>query len=365
MNPGHFIHRRSDRAVLGSLVVLTILGFLTMCYFAASVFITIISSVLIALSLEPLVQLLWKKGGINRPFSSVVVVFLAIAALYGILYLAYGSALQLFSDLPLLIEQVQRAPLVKSITSQIYRLTETLQEAGRTIAPSAPSVPGKGTEVILRDATSWAGPLFHGLGSLTTILFSLSFIPFLVYFILAEKENLLRRTLDLFPEEHYETAAATIYSIEKMLQKFLAGNAIVAGILCFATSLVFFLIGLPYWIVLGILSGIVTTIPYLGLVLGLLPALIVGLITFDSGAPIIAIVASVSGLHLTAANLLIPKLVGKGVRLNAVASTVSIMFFGWMWGGMGLILGIPIVAVLKCVLENMRPTLKLGRWLGD
>ncbi|MGZ8440426.1 MAG: AI-2E family transporter, partial [Candidatus Deferrimicrobiaceae bacterium] len=88
-------------------------------------------------------------------------------------------------------------------------------------------------------------------------------------------------------------------------------------------------------------------------------------VTFDSGGPILVIVVSVSLFHLVAANFLIPKLVGKGVRLNAVAATVSIMFFGWMWGGMGLILGIPIVAVTKCVLENVPSTHHLGQWLGE
>jgi predicted PurR-regulated permease PerM len=150
-----------------------------------------------------------------------------------------------------------------------------------------------------------------------------------------------------------------------MLQKFLTGNAVVAGILSVATALVFFLVGLPYWLVLGIVSGIVSTIPYLGLVLALLPPLIVALITFSSGTPVVVIVACVTGFHVVAANLLMPKLVGKGVQLNPVASTVSIMFFGWMWGGMGLILGIPIVAVAKVVLEHMEPTRKLGLWLGD
>jgi len=362
--PGHFIRRRSDRAVLGSLVVLAVLGLLTLCYFAASVFITILSSILIALALEPLVLLLRKKARLGRSSSSVIVVFLAIGVLYGLLYLAYGNAQQLFSDLPLLIEQVRNAPLVQRITGQIHGLTETLQEAGRTIAPPAQALPGKEGAIILRDTTSWAEAVFRGLGSLTTILFSMSFIPFLVYFLLAEKEHLIRRSRDLFPEEHQETVSVTITVIEKMLQKFITGNAVVAGILCVATAFVFLLVGLPYWIVLGIVCGVVSTIPYLGLGLALLPPLVVGLVTFDSGAPVIVIAAAVTALHVVAANLLIPKLVGKGVQLNPVASTISIMFFGWMWGGMGLILGIPIVAVLKCVLENMRPTLKLGRWLG-
>jgi predicted PurR-regulated permease PerM len=363
--PGHYIRRRSDRAILGSLLVLSVLGFLTLSYFASSVFITIISSILIAFALEPLVEILCRKARLGRILSSIVVVVLAIAVLYAILYLAYGSAQQLFTDLPVLVEQIRNAPIVDRITSHVFRVTETLQEAGRNIALPAPSAPPKGTAIILRDSTSWAEAFFRGLGSLTTLLFSLSFIPFLVYFLLAEKEQLIRRTRALFPEEHRETVSSTISVIEKMLQKFLTGNAIVAGILSVATALVFFLVGLPYWLVLGIVSGIVSTIPYLGLVLALLPPLVVALITFSSGSPVIVIVACVTGFHLVAANLLIPKLVGKGVQLNPVASTVSIMFFGWMWGGMGLILGIPIVAVAKVVLDHMEPTRKVGLWLGD
>jgi len=363
--PGHFIRRRSDRAVLGSLLVLAVLGFLTLCYFASSVFITILSSILIAFALEPLVQLLCGKTRLGRVFSSVIVVFLAMAVLYAILYLAYGSAQLLFADLPILIEQIRNAPLVQRITSQVYRLTETLQEAGRNIALPMSSPASKGTAIILRDSASWTETIFRGLGSLTTVLFSLSFIPFLVYFLLAEKEHLIRRTRIFFPEEHQETMLVTILAIERMLQKFITGNAIVAGILSIATALVFLLVGLPYWLVLGIVSGIVSTIPYLGLVLALLPPLVVGLVSFESGVPIAVIVACVTGLHIVSANFLIPKLVGKGVQLNPVASTISIMFFGWLWGGMGLILGIPIVAVAKSVLENMQPTRKLGQWLGD
>jgi predicted PurR-regulated permease PerM len=363
--PGHFIRRRSDRAVLGSLLVLAFLGFLTLCYFASSVFITIISSILIAFALEPLVQILCRKARLGRILSSIIVVFLAMAVLYAILYLAYGSAQQLFADLPVLVDQIRNAPIVESISSHVFRVTETLQEAGRNIALPAPSPPPKEAAIILRDSTSWAETIFRGLGSLTTLLFSLSFIPFLVYFLLAEKEHLIRRTRALFPEEHRDTVSSTIFVIERMLQKFLTGNAVVAGILSVATALVFFLVGLPYWLVLGIVSGIVSTIPYLGLVLALLPPLIVALITFSSGTPVVVIVACVTGFHVVAANLLMPKLVGKGVQLNPVASTVSIMFFGWMWGGMGLILGIPIVAVAKVVLEHMEPTRKLGLWLGD
>ena len=353
------------RTTVASLALLATLGVIAFLYFAASVFITILSSALIALALEPFVQFFCRKAKIGRRVSSMVVGFFAIAFLYGLFYLLYRSAMQFFTDLPILVEQIRNAPLVQGIIDRIYQITETLSEAGRRIAPPPGSAAEKGTEVVLRGGNSWYDAVFHGLGSVTTIIFSLSFIPFLVYFILAEKEALSRKTRELFPGEYQEIAGSIIHDIERMMQRFLIGNAIVAGVLSLSTTLVFLLVGLPYWVVLGILSGTLSTIPYLGLPLALLPALVVGLVTFDSGVSIVVIVVSVSLLHLVAANFLIPKLVGKGVRLNAVAATVAIMFFGWMWGGMGLILGIPIVAVTKCVLENVPSTHHLGQWLGE
>jgi predicted PurR-regulated permease PerM len=73
----------------------------------------------------------------------------------------------------------------------------------------------------------------------------------------------------------------------------------------------------------------------------------------------------VTVLHLVAANYLTPKLVGGGVRLNATASTVALLFFGWLWGGMGLLLGIPILAVLKCIFDNVPSTRRIGMFLGE
>jgi len=354
-----------ERSVNASLSILAILGIVALLHYAASVVITILTSILVALALEPLVQLLRKRARLSRHPASLIVVFLAIALLYGILYLAYASAQQLLSDLPRLVAQVRDAPLVQRMTEEVQRLTKNIQEAGKTIAPAGPAAPGSGTAVVVREGKTWAEAVLQGLGSVTTILFSLSFIPFLVYFILADKERLTRRTRELFPREHQETAGAVIHAIERMMQKFLAGSAIVAGILCAVTSLAFLLVGLPYWLALGLISGMLSMIPYLGLVFALLPALVVGLVSFSTGGPIAVIVIVVVGLHLAAANMLIPRLVGRGVRLNAVVSTVAVMFFGWLWGGMGLILGIPIVAVVKCVVDNVPAAQPIGRWLGD
>jgi predicted PurR-regulated permease PerM len=348
--------------------VIAILGLLALLHFAASVFITLFSAMMLAFALEPLVHLLCVRTRLRRHHASGIVVFLFVAMLYGLFYATYLRAESFLAEIPAITEKIRSAPMVKSLTIRAQELNRVVAEAGRRIAPPAATSarPKTGSPLLVRDETeSFTEALLQGVGSLGGVLFALGFIPFLVYFILADREPLTRRTRELFPEEHRATVGEILLDIERMMRKFLLGNAVIALILSTATVLVFLLVGLPYPIVLGILSGTLSIVPYLGLPLALLPGGVVGLVSFESGGPFLVLIASVTVLHLVAANYLTPKLVGGGVRLNATASTVALLFFGWLWGGMGLVLGIPILAVLKCVFDNVPSTRRIGMFLGD
>ncbi len=349
-------------------MIIAILGLLALLHFAASVFITLFSAMLLAFALEPLVHLLCVRTPLRRHHASGIVVFLFVAMLYGLFYATYLRAESFLGEIPAITEKIRSAPMVSSLTKRAEELNRVFAEAGRRIAPPAGTSarPKPGAPVVARDeADSFTGMLLQGVGSLGGVLFALGFIPFLVYFILADREPLTRRTRELFPEEHRETVGEILIDIERMMRKFLLGNAVIALILSAATVLVFLLVRLPYAIVLGILSGTLSIVPYLGLPLALLPGGVVGLFSFESGGPFLVLIASVTMLHLVAANYLTPKLVGGGVRLNATASTVALLFFGWLWGGMGLLLGIPILAVLKCIFDNIPSTQRIGLFLGE
>jgi len=347
--------------------VLAILGLLALLHFAASVFITLFSAMLLAFALEPLVHLLCARTPLRRPHASGIVVFLFVAMLYGLFYGTYLRAESFFAEIPAIAEKIRSAPMVASIADRVEEVNRVVAEAGRRIAPpaAASARPKAAPPVVMRDAKSFTESLLQGLGSLSGILFALGFIPFLVYFILADREPLTRRTRELFPEEQRATVDEILFDIERMMRKFLLGNAAIAIFLSAATVLVFLLVGLPYFVVLGILSGMLSIVPYLGLPLALFPGVVVGLVSFESGGSFLILIVSVTVLHVVAANYLTPKLVGGGVRLNATASTVALLFFGWLWGGMGLLLGIPILAVLKCILDNIPSTRRIGKFLGE
>lgn len=348
--------------------VIAVLGVLALLHFAASVFITLFSAMLLAFALEPLVHLLCVRTPLRRHHASGIVVFLFVAMLYGLFYATYLRAESFLAEIPAITEKIRTAPMVTSLSEKAEEVNRIFAEAGRRIAPPpAPSArPKTAPPVDVRpEAETFTGTLLLGLGSLGSALFALGFIPFLVYFILADREPLTRRTRELFPEEHRATVGEILLDIERMMRKFLLGNALIALILSAATVLVFLLVRLPYPVVLGILSGTLSIVPYLGLPLALLPGVVVGLVSFESGGPFLALIASVTVLHIVAANYLTPKLVGGEVRLNATASTVALLFFGWLWGGMGLVLGIPILAVLKCIFDNVPSTRRIGLFLGE
>jgi predicted PurR-regulated permease PerM len=346
--------------------IIAILGILALLHFAASVFITLFSALLLAFALEPIVHFLCVRTRLRRHHSSAIVVFLFVAMLYGLFYATYLRAESFVAEIPAIAEKIRAAPMITSLTHRAEELNRVFAEARWRIAPStaASTRPKPATSVAARDAETFTDALFQGFGSLSGVLFALGFIPFLVYFILADREPLTRRTRELFPKRHHETVGEILFDIERMMRKFLLGNAVVAVVLSTATSLVFLLVGLPYPVVLGILSGTLSIVPYLGLPLALLPV-VVALVSFESGGPVLVLIGSVAAFHLVAANYLTPKLVGREVQLNATASTVALLFFGWLWGGMGLVLGIPILAVLKCVFDNIPSTRRIGLFLGD
>ena len=348
------------------LAVVAVLGTIAAMHFAATVLITLLASLLVAFALEPGVLLVRRRTGLPRPWASLLVVFFAVGILYALLYFSYAGIHGLLSDLPQIAERIRTAPIVRGITERIHDANRILDEMGRRLSPSVPSLPGgRGVPmVVVKDALSWRDAFFQGLGSLGSVLFAMSFVPFLVYFILAEKEPPTERTARLFPGKEKE-ARHIIGDIEKMMQRFLVGNAIVAVLLSSATLLVFWAVGLPYWFVLGIASGVGSTVPYLGAILALLPGVLVGIVSFDTPGPLLIVVVSVLAFHLVAANFLVPWLVGGRTHVNATVSTVALMFFGWLWGGMGLLLAIPVVAVTRCILENVPSTHRLGLWLGD
>ena len=114
----------------------------------------------------------------------------------------------------------------------------------------------------------------------------------------------------------------------------------------------------------GPISGFLSLVPYLGVVLALAPPVFVGL-GHMGPRKVLAIVLTVFGLHLIALNFLYPKILGNRLQLNPLAVTMALLVWGWLWGAMGLLLAIPITAAMKIVFDHIGSLKPYGVWLGE
>ncbi len=119
--------------------------------------------------------------------------------------------------------------------------------------------------------------LFRGVGSLYSFLLVATFVPFLVFFMLAAKRRIWKATMELFPDEHQERVQEALDQVSSMLRSFVAGNALVALILMLSSWAFFLVIHLDYPFLVGSVSGVLNLVPYLGAVLAWIPPFLIGM----------------------------------------------------------------------------------------
>jgi predicted PurR-regulated permease PerM len=126
----------------------------------------------------------------------------------------------------------------------------------------------------------------------------------------------------------------------------------------------FLTVHLDYPFLSGCVSGLLNLVPYLGAVLAWIPPFLIGLGQWNTFGPYFGTAAMLTVFHLVGLNILMPAIVGRRVQLNALAVTVSLLFWGWLWGAIGLILAIPITASVKAICDHAEGWEPVGRWLA-
>jgi predicted PurR-regulated permease PerM len=198
----------------------------------------------------------------------------------------------------------------------------------------------------------------------TDIVLAASFIPFLAYFLLTWQSHARSATVMLFPLHHRHTAFVTLGLIGKMLQSFIVGNLLI-GLLISAVSVgIFGLLHVPFFYFVGFLSGFLSLVPYLGIVLAMVPPILVGLGQLEPG-DLIVVAVCVVAMHLLALNVLYPKLLGSRLKINPLAVTIALLFWGAVWGAIGLVLAIPITGAVKIVCDHVESMKPYADWLGE
>ncbi len=323
-------------------------------YFASDVVVTLLLAVLVAYFLDPVVGA-FERIHIPRALGALVILLAVTALFAGLGYLVVVRADQFLDDWP------RYSSVLRHVTTAFDRQMTTLEKGVEAIAPATDRSRTSPRTVEPPPVREW---LFRGVGSLYSILVVATFLPFLVFFMLAAKPRIWKATIELFPDEHRERVQDALEQVSLMLRSFVAGNALVAIILILLSWGFFLLIHLNYPFLLGCVSGLMNLVPYLGAVLAWIPPFLIGLAQWNTIGPYFGVATMLTFLHIIGLNVLMPAIVGRRVHLSALAVTVSLLFWGWMWGAIGLVLAIPITATVKVICDHVEGWEPVGRWLG-
>jgi predicted PurR-regulated permease PerM len=379
----------AERARSISIPIIATGAAVALLYYGRVFFITAMASVVLAFILEPFVAAAMRFR-LPRSVASFVVCTIALLLLYLMALGAYTQFASLIEDLPRYGQRI--AEIVGAVQARIEATEQRLAQLipgrqrkkeeeppppepepakksrkKRTEAPAAPPLPPPITEVRIReeDQTLIADYVFARLGSFYQVALMASFVPFLVYFMLSWRDHIHRSFLQFFHGEDRVVASKSLQGIADMVRAFVVGNFVLGFLLAVASAVGFWLVGLPYPLLIGPLSGILSLVPYIGLPLALIPPLFVGLAAYTNLSGYLLVTVVVSVLHLLALNLLYPKVVGSRVHLNPLVVTFALMLWGYLWDAAGLLLAIPMTAAIKAVCDNVRGLRPYGKFLGD
>ena len=355
-------------SVLVGLAFLLLAGLRMMATYLSFILVPLSLAALLSFLLDPLVLRL-SEARFSRNVA-ILLVFLLV-----VLLLLFG--LTVF--VPVLVRQVvdllQRVPdHLDRLAVWISQLAVAEGEPGaerplwteqltRWLSASEGTEPRSYLAALREELPNLAERLFQAfIATFTTVagglsaLFGALIVPVFTFYFLRDKERLRdhwRQYVPLPEGRIREEAIVLLGEINRILVGFFRGQLLVAFTIGLLTSILFLLIGVPYALLLGVLTGVLNIIPYFGLVVSLVPAIVLTLVQYQDWQHVAGVLVVFAGVQALDNTVISPKIMSDKTGLHPVVVVIALMFWGRVIGGLfGVVLAVPLTAIIKAVLER-------------
>ena len=331
---------RIERQVLfwlGAAVVLVLLiGLLR------AIMLPFVAGIVIAYFLNPAADRL-TRWGLPRPVASVLIVAAFVCALVALLVFV----------VPLLLTQAQEFAV--SLPEEIARLRSLLEGWARvrlgTHYPEFQTGIERASQAISDNWASVAGVLASSLWSQGLALFnflSLMLVtPLVVFYVLIDWNRMLAKIDSWLPREHAATIRRLAADINDAVSAFIRGQGTVCLVLALYYAMALSAAGLRYGLLVGLGTGLMSFVPFVGWALGLITATTIATVQFwPEVAPILIVVGIFAGAQVLDAGFLSPYIVGSKIGLHPVWLIFSLFVFSYLFGFVGVLVAVPIAAAI-------------------
>jgi predicted PurR-regulated permease PerM len=343
--------RGSARYSRWALVLLALLAALVATDVAAPILLPVLLGGFMALLLNPAVRGM-ASWGLPRGLAAALVLGSLISGLGAVGYAVHAPAMQAIEESPRVIGELKR---------RLQRMTQPVLAAGKVnealqaIESIGGEAPSQRKVEVVRPRAGFS----ERFGGLLLIAASVGSTLILVYLFLVFGEGLFRRAVTIAPTlREKRTTVAIVRSIQSDISRYVGTVTLVNILLGAATAGALHLLGVRDPLLWGLLAALLNYIPYLGPLICALGLTALGILQFDNLGPALLPAAVYLVLNTFESQLLTPLLLGRSFALNPVVIVLWLLFWGWLWGVLGLLLAMPLLVCAKIVLghsESLRP----------
>ena len=353
-----------------SLVVLAILASVFVLHWAKAVFIPVMLSVLFSYALSPVVNWLEAKH-VPRWLSAAVLLLAILSAMGGTAYGLRAEAAQLIEALPTAAQKLGQA--IRTRDKKTDSALDTVQKAASQIEQAArdssaqPTTRGATRVVIEAPRFNIKDYLWTGTIGLLTLIGQTTVVVFLTYFLMLSGDT-FRRKLVKLAGPRLSTKKITLQALQEItgqIQRYLQVQLLTSVLVGVLTGLALLALGLENAAVWGVVAGVLNLVPYVGSLITGGASALVAFLQFGSVNMALAVGSASVVIHTVVGNLLTPWLTSRASRLSPVAVFMGLLAWGWLWGVWGLLLGVPILMMVKSICDRVEDFTPIGEFLGS
>jgi predicted PurR-regulated permease PerM len=354
-----------------SLVVLAILASLFVLQWARVVLIPIMLSVLFSYAFSPLVNWLENRR-VPRWLSSAVLLLGILGGIGSGAYLLRLEAAQLIEALPAAAQKLGQA--LRSSSGKSNSALETVQKAAAQIEQAtresaAVTGPNRGATRVVIEAPRFniKDYLWTGTIGLLALIGQTAVVLFLTYFLMLSGDTFRRKLVKLAGPSlsKKKITLQALHEIAGQIQRYLQVQLLTSLVVGVLTGGALMFLGLDNAAVWGVVACVLNLVPYIGSLVTAAASALVAFLQFGSINMAMAVGGASIVIHTLVGNLLTPWLTSRASRLSPVAVFMGLLAWGWLWGVWGLLLGIPILMIVKSVCDRVEDLKPIGEFLGS
>ncbi len=340
----------SDK-IVKSLIVITFI--ILALYFFTSVLMPIIFSAFISLILLPVVKF-FERIGVNKVIAVALTVFILLVLTSGILFVLIFQSQSIVTELPKMMTENENFLHINPDDFSASKIGEMISIEGEALQKYLAEIKGGLISLIQ-----------VGYKGLSNMLMFLITCPVYIFFMLLYRNNVYRFVKESQRKSRGDKDSdEVIEDVKHSLFQYIKGMLLVMLIVGSLTYLGLLILGIKYALFLGILTALLTPLPYIGVIISATIPIIIAILTKDTAWYIFGVVAIFAFVQFLEGNIITPKIMGNNVNINPLIIIVSVVIFGAISGLLGMVLTVPILAVIKVIVDHS-PNLKQWQFLME